>query len=84
MAAARAAGCQVSGYPVWAPHWLDPASELVEWRRLQPMVNDASARQSHDVAISCYRSQIEPLAADLEPVLPPSFVHWTTEILVRA
>ncbi len=80
--AAAATGCRVSAYPVWAPHWLDPAGPAVRGHSLQPMRNDTDAEAARQVALQCYSSQTEPLMDDVEPVLPPSVVQWTTEILV--
>ncbi len=83
VAAAKAAGCPVSGFAVWAPHWLDPAAEPASAHRCQPMLADERARAARKRAVDCYRSQTEPLAADLAPILPAAFVEWTTETLVR-
>lgn len=80
--AARAAGCRVNGYPVWAPHWSDPASPPVQSHRMQLMATDADAAAARQLAVQCYPSQTEPLMDDLEPVLPAWFLRWTAEVLV--
>jgi LmbE family N-acetylglucosaminyl deacetylase len=82
VAAGTMTGRPVSGYPIWAQHWSDP--ERVVSGRVQPVHTDAAAEAARQRAVSCYRSQTEPLQPDLEAVLPPAMVHWRPEMVLAA
>ena len=70
--AAGAAARTLLEYPVWAWHWAAPDDDRVPWSRARRIELDASARDRKAAAVSCFRSQVEPIgpgAAD-GPVLP--------------
>jgi LmbE family N-acetylglucosaminyl deacetylase len=83
VAAARAAGCPVSGFPIWALHWSDPADELSQAQAVHPLLTDAFAEHARRAAMACYGSQTEPLSPDVAAVLPASVLRCTLEGLVR-
>lgn len=80
--AASACAVPVGGFPVWAPHWTDPADvpDLAGWTRLLP---DASAQDRRRRALAEYRSQVLPVADGYEPVVPAALLDWPHELLVR-
>lgn len=73
----------VSGFPIWAQHWSDPRSSMLE-EHFAVMANPRFAQRQRAEAIAAYPSQLEPLREDFEAVLPPWFVEWTTELAVIA
>jgi LmbE family N-acetylglucosaminyl deacetylase len=83
IAAGALTGCPVTGYPVWAQHWSDPA-QAVSAGRVQPIRTGIPAEAARQRAVDCYRSQTEPLQPDLEAVLPPAVVRWRPEVVLAA
>ena len=76
------AGTRFSAVPIWAYHWADPEPLL---RRASPVtrsIPSVAARAARAAAIACYPSQTQPLADDLQPILPPALVAWDVELLV--
>jgi LmbE family N-acetylglucosaminyl deacetylase len=67
--------------PLWALHWTDPDAVPQD---IRPLRVQASARAAKRRALAEYRTQTEPLADDLEPVLPPSVVRWPHECVVMS
>jgi LmbE family N-acetylglucosaminyl deacetylase len=81
--AAVAATCGPVGvdeFLLWAMHWTDPDDVPGE---VLPVACGPQSRRARRTALSRYRSQIEPLAAALGPVLPPAVVTWPFECVVR-
>ena len=85
-AAARVAeerGLTLLEYPVWLTFWADPAD--LGQRRLVRVDTDALADADRDRALGCFASQLDPLADDLEPVVPPAMLaHHAEQRLVLA
>lgn len=70
-------------YPVWLTFWGDP--EDLGPRRLVRVDTDAEAERDRELALGCFASQLAPLAADLEPVVPPAMLaHHLEQRLVLA
>ncbi len=81
--AAEETGTDVSGYPVWAPHWSDPMLLPTEDDVLTVLTCSAEARAGKAAALASYASQTEPLTGSVEAVLPRAVVEWPLEMLVR-
>ncbi len=81
--AAEETGCDVSGYPVWAPHWSDPQLLPTEHDVLTVLTCSAEARAGKAAALASYVSQTEPSTGFVEAVLPRAVVEWPLEMLVR-
>lgn len=79
---AHHAGVQVSGFPIWAQHWSDPTPLIAKASSVITMTVSAAATRARAAATSCYLSQVEPLAGDLQPVLPADMLAWDLEIQV--
>jgi LmbE family N-acetylglucosaminyl deacetylase len=77
------AGIAVSGFPIWAPHWLDPRGTPLESGEVTRLETTETGRDAKARAIGEYRSQTEPLASYLEPVLPSGMTRWPHEMLIR-
>ncbi|MBA3232700.1 MAG: PIG-L family deacetylase [Propionibacteriales bacterium] len=75
-------GIPVTGYVVWALHWTDPDDPVMRKTPMTLMSLDARASAARHAAISCYRTQTEPLDAGVAAILPPSFVGNDLELLV--
>jgi LmbE family N-acetylglucosaminyl deacetylase len=78
-----AARCRipVTAYAIWALHWTEPDDPMMRESPMTLMSLDQQARAARRAAISCYRSQTEPLATSVAAVLPPSFVGNDLELL---
>ncbi len=70
----------VDEFLLWAVHWTDP-DEVPD--HVAPVACGADARRARRTALAGYASQVEPLAAHLEAVLPPAVVAWPHECVVR-
>ncbi len=72
----------VFGFPLWAPHWSDPGAVIDPAKAvmMRPDDQSVSARAS---AVGRFGSQLEPLAAGFDAVLPRFVLDWTTEIAIR-
>lgn len=73
----------VSGYLIWALHWLQPHDVLAKEQSMTLIHASARARSARADALGCYASQTKPLATDLAPILPPEIVDCRLEIMVR-
>jgi LmbE family N-acetylglucosaminyl deacetylase len=82
--AARQRGSALLEYPVWAPYWMRP-DEVTESGGTCTVVRTGPAADSRRrVALAAYRSQREPLAPGLGPVVPPLLLeHHHAQLLVR-
>ena len=69
----------VDEFLLWALHWTDPATVT---DRVTPVATGSSARQARLAALREYRTQVEPLAPHLAPVLPALVLAWTQECVV--
>jgi LmbE family N-acetylglucosaminyl deacetylase len=70
----------VDEFLLWTMHWTDPADVAVD---VAPVAYGRAAGQARRTALRGYRSQVEPLADHLEPVLPAGVVLWPHECVVR-
>jgi LmbE family N-acetylglucosaminyl deacetylase len=70
----------VAEFLLWTVHWTDPRDVPDD---VVPVTRGEAARQARETALAAYRSQVEPLAAHLGPVLPPAVVAWPHECVVR-
>ncbi len=70
-AAAHRAGNPLLEYPVWMWHWASPGDPDVPWGRAHSVAVTRSALGRKHHAINCFRSQMEPPAPGVEPVVPP-------------
>jgi LmbE family N-acetylglucosaminyl deacetylase len=78
---ARERGLVVLEYPVWLTFWGDP--EDLSPRRLVRVHTDTQAETDRDGALACFTSQLDPLAEDLEPIVPPAMLaHHPEQRLV--
>jgi len=77
-------GCGVFGYPIWAQHWSDPETALTKATSVILSTTTRSACAARAAATGCYTSQTEPLADDLEAVLPAAMLAWDLELLVAS
>ncbi len=75
-------GCGVFGYPIWAQHWSDPAPLLTEDTSVTLSMTTQAARDARATATACYSSQTQPLADDVEAILPADMLAWDLELLV--
>lgn len=73
----------VSAFPIWAQHWSDPRTSMLD-EKFAVMANPRTAQRQRDEAVAAYMSQLEPLHGDVDAVLPPWFLDWTTELAVTA
>ena len=85
-AAARAAaevGVPLLEYPVWATFWSEPTALDGARGRLVVVDHDRSDESAYAEALAAFASQLEPLAADLGPVLPAEMViHHDRQLVV--
>lgn len=80
-AAGRTADVPVSGFPVWAFHWCDPAATPIAPGAAVVAVGPfAFAKRRR--ALRAHRTQLTQPADDVAPVLPCLVVSWSTELLV--
>jgi hypothetical protein len=70
---------KVDEFLLWALHWTDPATVT---ERVAPVATRSSAREARRSAVLEYRTQAEPLAPHLAPVLPALVLAWTYECVV--
>ncbi len=75
-------GCGVFGYPIWAQHWSDPTPILTEATSVTLSITTPAARDARATATTCYSSQTQPLADDVEAILPADMLAWDLELLV--
>lgn len=73
---AAAAACAGTGvvlmeYPVWMWHWATPDDPAVPWDRVYSIPVSESAVARKVQAAQCFRSQLQPEASGIAPVLPP-------------
>jgi LmbE family N-acetylglucosaminyl deacetylase len=71
---------RVAEFLLWTVHWTDPADVPDD---VAPVTCGERARRARRTAMEAYRTQVEPLAPHLGPVLPPSVVAWPHESVVR-
>ncbi|QWZ08277.1 PIG-L family deacetylase [Nocardioides panacis] len=71
---------RVAEFLLWTVHWTDPVD--VPDDVAQVALGEA-ARRARRTALAGYRTQVEPLAPHLGPVLPPAVVAWPHECVVR-
>jgi LmbE family N-acetylglucosaminyl deacetylase len=72
--AAHSAGARLLTYPVWTWHWAEPDRPELPWSTARRLPLSLGARSRKSGAVSCYRSQTEPLgpAAGDAAIVPPS------------
>ncbi len=76
-----ALGVPVWSFPVWLTYWSPPQTDL--GGRLVTVAVDARDDAARDVAVRCFRSQLEPLAPGWGPVVPaPMLAHHDRQLLV--
>jgi LmbE family N-acetylglucosaminyl deacetylase len=73
---AAATACERTGitlleYPVWMWHWARPGDPAVPWERAYSITESSWAQRRKQSAAQCFRSQFQPDAEGLAPVLPP-------------
>ena len=71
---------RVEEFLLWTVHWTDPADVPGD---VVPVARGEAARRARRTALEGYRTQVEPLAPHLGPVLPPAVVAWPHECVVR-
>ena len=71
---------RVEEFLLWTVHWTDPADVPGD---VAPVARGEAARRARRTALEGYRTQVEPLAPHLGPVLPPAVVAWPHECVVR-
>lgn len=78
--AAAAAGCRLTGrrlleYPIWTTYWQRPSVLAQHDYRVIVVDTDPADDAARHRALACYRSQQEPLRADLSPVVPAAMLE---------
>jgi LmbE family N-acetylglucosaminyl deacetylase len=76
-AVARDNGVVLLEYPVWLTYWADPGD--CESTQLIRVRTDAVAEMDRAAALSCFATQLSPLADDLEPVVPEAMLDHHPE-----
>lgn len=79
---AARAGIAVTGFPIWAQHWCDPETFDPAAMSLEVISTNHHAEHLRQLALDYYVSQRAPLAADLDPILPPAVANWSTEFAI--
>lgn len=69
-AACARAGVTLLEYPIWMWHWAGPADPVVPWDRAHRVRVSGWALDRKRHAAQCFRSQLEPSAAESAPALP--------------
>jgi LmbE family N-acetylglucosaminyl deacetylase len=67
-------------YPIWAWHWATPGNPDIPWASMSAVDLDSRDEVAKAAAMSCYRSQHEPLSDQPgdEAILPPRLLaHFT-------
>lgn len=76
-------GTPMFSYPVWTTYWSEP--DVLGEATLVRMAHEPADEASRALALSRYRSQLEPLAPGIEPVVPGDFLeHHMAQLLVGA
>ncbi len=70
----------LSEFGLWTTHWTDPEDVRDEVVLVESGEQPVLAKRE---ALSCYRSQSEPLTAHVEAVLPSDVLGWPHEYVVR-
>lgn len=89
LGAAAAAACARHGVPlleyaVWSTYWQSPEVLGRHGYRLVRVGTEAADDEARRRALDCYRSQLRPLGADLDPVVPaPMLAHHREQFLFR-
>lgn len=63
-------GAMLLEYPIWMWHWAGPFDSAVPWEHAHSMPVSSRAIARKRLAAQCFRSQFEPGAIELAPVLP--------------
>ncbi|MGI8416460.1 MAG: PIG-L deacetylase family protein [Nakamurella sp.] len=85
-----AASCQHFGiplleYPIWSSFWQHPSVLEETGYQVVRVATDADDDTARDRALACYRSQRQPLRADLTPVVPTAMLaHHECQLLLRS
>ena len=70
-------------FGVWMTYWSDPGELAADDRRLAVLVTDTGDDQAHRLACAEFVTQLEPIAPDLGPVVPPTMLaHHREQLLV--
>lgn len=70
-------------YPVWTTYWAPPESLAATGSSLLVLESDRGADRAHREAVAAFVSQLEPLAADLEAVVPAAMLrHHDRQLLL--
>ena len=69
-------------FALWALHWTDPTSAPDQPRHV--VETSADGQRARVAAIGEYRTQIDPLAADLEAILPAEVLDWSHECVMSS
>ena len=72
--------CAITGYLIWALHWMSPDDIPAKRNRMTVFTNDQRARAARRAAAGCYRSQTEPLHPTVEAVLPHAMLDSDLEL----
>ncbi len=85
--AAAAAGCRLTGrklleYPIWTTYWQRPSVLAQHDYRVIVVDTDPADDAARRRALACYRSQQEPLRADLSPVVPAAMLEHHQQQLI--
>lgn len=89
LGAAAAASCERQGVPlleyaVWSTYWQSPDVLARHGYRLVRVGTSPADDAARRRALDCYASQLEPLGADLNPVVPaPMLAHHAEQFLFR-
>lgn len=74
-AACARTGARLVEYPVWMWHWASPRDPDVPWDRARRWVLPGDDLAAKGRAVAHHRTQLEPPAAGVAPVLPPFVVE---------
>lgn len=86
LAAARVArrhGLTLLNYPVWMTYWADPVVLAATRDRLVRVATSDADDAARADALACFTSQLEPLEAEFEPVVPAGMLdHHDAQLLL--
>lgn len=83
-ASCKRLGIPLLEYPVWSSFWQHPSVLDETGYQVVRVATDADDDTARDCALACYRSQRQPLLADLTPVVPTAMLaHHECQFLLR-